>query len=100
MGLEQNREGLYLDIKTYDQYACANLVYDFQVDSEKSLINLKLYNITQQIYCNSNSRQITGREKIGEIKNWTLNVIYNNKNFQYSIFTDNNSVKVSNINNF
>ncbi|HNZ86678.1 MAG TPA: hypothetical protein PLD95_03620 [bacterium] len=99
LNIGQNKDGLFLDFNTKDKYACADLIYDFSVNQENSLIKLDLKNITQKISCNFEPIQIKKQEKIGEIKNWNMDVSYNNRIFQYQIKFENNKINIVNINN-
>lgn len=99
LNIVQNKDGLLLDFKTEDKYSCGDLTYEFKVNKEQGLIRLDLKNITEKLSCTAKPRLIEKSETIGEIKNWTLDIYYENRNFKYQIISENNSIKISNINN-
>ncbi|MDD4290328.1 MAG: hypothetical protein PHH83_03595 [Patescibacteria group bacterium] len=97
--VEQNKQEILLNFYTNERYLCGDLNYIFNVDKEKSIINLELENITEKIICEKNPRIIEKREMIGSIKNRDLNIYYKNKILKYKMVVDNNNLQIFNIEN-
>lgn len=97
--VEQNNKEILLNFYTEEKYLCGDLNYSFNVNNEQGLISLDLKNISEKIICEENLRIIEKRERIGEIKNWNLNISYKDKIFKYNIVIDKNNLKIVNIEN-